>query len=154
MKKFRVWNKESKSWLKDTSGIAIDLNGELVAASYAKTFLPVSKSFVYVQYLGKDKNKKEVYENDIAKMITKIMIHECEYDCGTEVDFYCEYIGVVKQGVNGLYLKNITITNENKPHGITENGNFISTIPKIKKLVLRRSELIGNIYENPHIIIK
>ena len=103
---------------------------------------------VHMQYTGlKDKNYIDIFKGDIAKREFDIWKTEYAYDGSPLGDECIEegyFIGVVSQTPSGLYVLN-------KCRKYDAEGNFVKKCSGIK-LFAHRCEVIGNIYEHPHLL--
>ncbi len=127
--KFRAWDKENKKWI-DDSDIAINQEGLLFIryegqCNFVPMSLTKSANYKIVFFTGlTDKKGKEIYEGDILDCIYKFdgcIKHKLEvYYNDEDAKFMLKNIGECHQ-------PNVTKT----------MGN------------MTRSEIIGNIYENP-----
>ncbi|WP_056828386.1 YopX family protein [Psychrobacillus sp. FJAT-21963] len=101
-----------------------------------------------MQYTGlKDKNYIDIFKGDIAKREFDIWKTEYAYDGSPLGDECIEegyFIGVVSQTPSGLYVLN-------KCRKYDAEGNFVKKCSGIK-LFAHRCEVIGNIYEHPHLL--
>lgn len=105
----------------------------------------VSKPMQFISL--KDKNEKDIFLGDIAKREFDIWKTEYDYDgspCGDECVDEGYFIGVVSQTPSGLYVLN-------KCRKYDAEGNFIKKCSGIK-LFAHRCEVIGNIFEHPHLL--
>lgn len=129
--KFRVWNTEDKRWHPYQSMLAVKVNdGVLVTATSDKNLSPVSEQFIYQQYTGlKDKNGKEIYEGDIVN-----------------VDGWSPSAMSIAFIEGAFCLASIRKTEA------FNVGEYIADIHYVKHAGQARSEIIGNIYENPELI--
>ena len=89
------------------------------------------------QYTGlKDKNGKEIYEGDILMQVFNHGCDDAEHNSGT-------HIGVVRICARGVCLHPCTLQ--------YEDDNL--TVPaKYKPVTGNRSEIIGNIHDNPELL--
>ena len=138
--KFRAWYKYGKKMVdlyKITPLAVADHNGTLDGL-----FLPFDNNMILMQFTGlKDKNGKEIYEGDVVILRCHVSAgyYEDRYDI--DMDFTG---GVVILPSMGACIKNpIWVDNMDDRHG--KNQGY-------KNIRGYRSEVIGNIYENPELI--
>jgi len=131
--KFRLFGKNSKEFLQDKNGYGFTL----------KEIQNVERldDWEISQYTGlTDKNGKEIYEGDIIKQSVHIFSIGNEY----EDDFY--ETGIVKIiASKGAVITNIIKTRED----VDDKEKIKGLVKNIRKY---RSEIIGNIYENPNLL--
>lgn len=95
----------------------------------------------------KDKNNTEIFLDDIAKREFDIWKTDYDFDgspCGEECIDEGYFIGVVSQTPSGLYVLN-------KCRKYDAEGNFVKKCSGVK-LHSHRCEVIGNIYDHPHLL--
>lgn len=149
--KFRVWNKESKDWL-DTfkwfltcSHPGIETNNYIYTwQDFSTMNLVCHNNYITQQFTGlKDKNNKDIYEGDIVSFCGNLTADD---SCGLEP--------------NGFFY------DESSIHSIIWNEKLAgwdlnfdeNDIIKYKRdtrgLLLDGScEIIGNIFENPELLV-
>ena len=150
--KFRVWDKSRKIFIdtKDATGIRhvgengellMDFNGNLRIAIYpcgngdnsADSVFDIinnQDNYIIQQYTGlKDKNNKEIYEGDIIKFPPDwFYIHSI--------------IGeIINDGTTFYFISNKNYCNSKIKWDVQEDG-------------YKKTEIIGNILENPHLLNK
>ena len=145
--KFRAWDKKEKKMIYPGNVYMPDLTATGCPVDF-KTRKNLSLRYELNQFTGsKDRNRTEIYKEDIVKLHVDTGSHVDEGEF--EIGFECDYIGKVIFVSTGTYITKIRVENENTPHGIYDNtGTLCSTIPKKKRVIGYRSEVIGNIYEN------
>ena len=125
--KFRAWDKETKSMIKEVweIGLKSNYNQPWLIGDDKRT-----DNFELMQYTGlKDKNGKEIYEGDILKHIPTF-----------EANYF------VKNLTGGFYL-----CPNNKDYGEYFASLFAGYDHKNQ---CNSIEIIGNIYENPELLNK
>ncbi|HDY89842.1 MAG TPA: hypothetical protein ENH82_17210 [bacterium] len=121
--KFRAWDKEKKKWI----GKPFSIIGEVTVFDMIKGYsIKDFNNIEVMQYTGSlDKNKREIYENDIVKSTTQYKIIKCgvvKFEEYEDAEGYCvfNHLGwVVTRG--------------------SDSTTLLDTYP---------TEVIGNIYEN------
>lgn len=146
--KFRIWNKMDRKFYTynklDTTKWLIDMDGnlgymDLTDFSWGGL---IPKGFYQInQYTGlKDKNGKEIYEGDIVKQtFHKIIGHG-----DNEENFEGYHIGQVVLVSSGVCIK--------KPLMYEVEIDQLVKLDGYKNVAGYRSEVIGNIYENPELL--
>ena len=141
--KFRAWDKAKNMMVNPivdenkTDGTAcLDINNALDFTEH---------NYELMQYTGlTDKNGKEIYEGDIIKQSVHIFSIGNEYEDEYEDDFY--ETGIVKIiASKGAVITNIIKTRED----VDDKEKIKGLVKNIRKY---RSEIIGNIYENPSLL--
>lgn len=137
--KFRVWNKAKNDWefgYKTMGGV--NLFGEVHVMGYFNIPLQELNNYEAMQYTGlKDKNGKEIYEDDIVNFTNDSSGNEvCKVSFGEYITEGCIDCG--GDYAYGFYIDSIYIDS---------NFNKVG-------LASRRVEVIGNIYENSELIKK
>jgi uncharacterized phage protein (TIGR01671 family) len=127
--KFRAWDKKNKRWVSkdyEEEAFEIYLDGKFLGLA-GEIDRDWNDDYILMQYTGlKDKNGKEIYEEDIVKII------EHNYHCGG----YSIVKGIVRWSDKRC-------------------GFFVYPISEGFKKYYRMSDVdkaIGNIYENPELI--
>ena len=144
--KFRVWDKTRNKYIKSPEPTPLlQANGLL---AYFKDAEPM-KNYVIQFCTGlRDKNNKLIYEGDIV--IKKVFI-DYQGDGQFQPDVYIdrEYIGVVHfSASNGATLQKVKIFETESPYEPKKQREK-RECPKATKLIACRSEVIGNIYQDP-----
>ena len=125
--KFRAYGKNSKEFLDNGCGFSLKEMQNIEDID----------SWDIMQFAGfKDKNKKEIYEKDIVKVVAMHSFDEGDI-AGKEVDFV-EFIPEV--GVFGFFGR----------EGL--RGLGVRDLHKRYKAHFLEFEIIGNIYENPELL--
>ncbi len=124
--KFRVWDIELHMWI---NNIGMGKDNTLCKGT--------EKRFAVMQYIGlKDKNGNEIYEGDIL--------------CNDEYQTW-EWRGVVKfsHGVFGAeWLSNV------KSQSMVGSWGQKHNLRKLDDDIIERQIVIGNIYENPELLVE
>lgn len=125
--KFRGWDLESKTMLN---------NDHFMDEVGAFMRLPMWSEIILMQYAGlKDSEEVEIYEGDI------VFISRNLEEPNRDGDLY-----LVKWETNGFAIrKQVTITN-----GVKKESKHVAIINRVA--VENHSVVIGNIYENPHLL--
>lgn len=142
--KFRIFDEEPREMrllTKEYDSIILDKNGEIQYQN-KKT----GKTAELMQCTGiKDKNKKEIFVNDIVRVDYFFVKDEFDGFVTSEINYEGYYIGIVTYIPSlGFCLK--------KRIGLIENGDEedakIKHIKGYGKIVGSRSEILGNEVEN------
>lgn len=134
--KFRAWNEFQMLSDKDLRKTAEELYTETGKSGQYENciIIPNCEDIVVMQYTGfKDKNEKEIYENDIVKFLDEVTVKEEGYLDRTSV---VEKVGVVVWDNEELGY-NVDVKFENEYH-------YLCCCEEV--------EVIGNIYENPELL--
>ncbi|MFP7199715.1 YopX family protein [Lysinibacillus halotolerans] len=106
------------------------------------------KHLKFLQFTGRlDKNGREIFLGDIAKREFDIWRQDFDSDGGCLGDELVDegfFIGVVSQTPRGLYVLN-------KCRKYDVEGNLIAKRSNVE-LYAHHCEIIGNIYEHPHLL--
>lgn len=158
-KKFKVWDKENKEWFKPIYEgynnrifeILISLKGDLIIRNEGfeinghkgrnihESCFP--NRFELIEYTGlKDKNGKEIYEGDVIKQT----YHKTIGYGDNEENFKGYHIGEVVLISSGVCIK--------KPLMYEAEIDQLVKLDGYKNVAGYRSEVIGNIYENPELL--
>lgn len=148
--KFRVWDKITNRYLQELGiyywHIAYSLDGEEITGEanlFGLSELLRHNNFVAQQYTGlTDKNGKEIYEGDIIKE------HHFE-DWGNDTVGY-EYRGVVRY----MTRHNYGFNDELKFSGFVTFPNLEENQKYIGNPLKTNCEVIGNIFEHKHLLLK
>jgi len=149
--KFRAWHKTEKIMcpinvltdkgafligVKNGADILMDGGKQIIIAPKEGRFC-LNDEFELMQFWFKDKNKVEVFENDIVEMRSELVINENAFDS--------TYTGrIVILPSLGVCIRNPKIFNH-----ITGE---ISTYYGYKTIAAYRSVKIGNCFENPELL--
>lgn len=131
--KFRVWDSERKTWKSRIYDYAIACyNGEIFEYDVSN-FSPDNKNLILEQYTGlKDKNGKEIYENDLLKINDKVC----------QVMFYDFVSGWIVFPVQHWADTHTFFSFANLTDFLL--GGFIK--------MQNSTEIIGNVHENPELL--
>ena len=150
--KFRVWNKKESSWDKficpRQNGSPIDIDGYCW-----QKIEDDEESFVFQQFTGLlDKNGKEIYEGDIVKFESSDKPHIVEFLTG-------QFVGSYKSNWNAGPDESIfgsinpdfyefRLVNDN-----SQMETLLGLLPSQSYEFVPISVIIGNIFENPNLLI-
>lgn len=141
--KFRAWDTITKKMFESrTINELLDEAWDVGSADGSQRDGSEYNHLIWLQFTNKlDKNKNEIYEDDIVKM-------ECRVINGGEgfnLDGY--YIGrIVINATFGVCIHN--------PIFLDNDTGDKRLIKSYKTIASYRSEIIGNIYENPELLKK
>lgn len=136
--KYKAWDKKDKV-VRDVVGMSFYHESVSVDIEYGKYLQDDIKRFELMQYTGlKDKNDVEIYEGDVIKTrLNRIyrIVHTDGVDIGCNAGEYEYWVsGFVPAAIDGV------IDNS----GESEFG--------YDQFVTGECEVIGNIYEHPHLL--
>jgi len=127
--KFRAWDKlarEMLSW------------EHILAMNYSIKYLFSNDNLLPLFFTGlKDKNGKEMYGGDIIKTTSELMTGFGRYPTGK---YQTEYYSIEYDAARAQYKERRLRDNFLLPLGLTQ------------KIIIRYSEIIGNVYENPELL--
>ena len=142
--KFRAWNKSNKTMIHLTSDYNIQCEKLVELFDDCTYAIKMGMDVIIMQFTGlKDKNGKDIYENDVLSVIDVETHIPADYSKKPFLKAYdkpliCEVIcepamWLVKGQINGHLITVFSRSNQMKEAGV---------------------EVIGNIYENPELIEK
>ena len=139
--KFRAWNTDSKNMvdLKSITPLALDFKLNIDGV-----FLPFTGTVIIMQFSGwQDKNSKDIYEGDIIDLV----------NADNE-----KIRGVCKCGMATRKIKGYKKLNECEISGFYFlNKEGAKTFPIVRNYLKKHDteifEVVGNIYENPELLI-
>jgi uncharacterized phage protein (TIGR01671 family) len=139
--KFRAWIKKESRMAEvqnlSQNGKSIVVDDSDMDGAYNRHF--GKEKYELMQYTGlKDKNGKEIYEGDII--------------AGYKGDFVHNVIGVVKYCGLSFVFEGTTEENRYEISGGKGNNYWRYTVTNSSVKELPEIEIIGNIYEHPHLI--
>jgi uncharacterized phage protein (TIGR01671 family) len=144
--KFRAWNPDDKR-IEYPLVFAICSNDKLQPLIKCSDGNRAYKDYPIMQYTGlKDKNGKEIYEGDILRNETFLVNLETNQKVMNSdfVDYY-EVFFNSETGYNSFALKCVKTTRKNN-FGLADiNKCFINNYTQ-------KSEVIGNVFENPELL--
>lgn len=140
--KFRAWDMSEPEFL--------DFMENDVSAFHYPFELHEKGDIVLMQYTGlKDRNGVEIYEGDILKQ---------EYERDYNVDYHPESLGYISHETDfGWHKGVVSITASNgaclrNPIHHSESRAVTEVTKMYKKIAGYRSEVLGNVYENPDLL--
>ena len=133
--KFRAWNNKKEMMHDSDSQIGGLWSVEFINGS--PEYYNPDDNMVLMQYTGlKDKNEKEIYEGDYVVM--DVWNGGDGYEEPNEID---EFEGIVTWNINGF-----NISTKDK------DGKFEPEMCLCENNVYTKTEVLGNIYENPELL--
>lgn len=131
--KFRAWDKNTSTMFE---------HEELLRCGHYDLILNSEIDYDLMQFTGlRDRNGKEIYEGDIVKMHSEF--YNQFGDEGNNLDR--DYIGeVVFIPSKGACIKNIK--------WYCHLSDTYGTDKRYKQITARRSDVIGNVHENPELL--
>lgn len=152
--KFRAWDKSKRiMYSSNCTNLLLHFNGQLQSYDEYGKLLGTfnTPEMKIMQYIGlKDKNGKEIYENDILKVLVRQKEKHAPVDgLETIVDDLFSDIGLKE-----TYFWTVEYVNFNTYSGFRCYGtNRRFNIPlTYSTLINTEAEIIGNIYENPELL--
>jgi len=132
--KFRAWEEKGKDMIYSNRGnFVIELDGKCSFIEWGTDYFKAMPDLVLMQFTGlKDKNGKEIYEGDILKTHFGKTIGR-----GTK---WIERLSLIEWNEDDLGFEVKTIIDKQ------------ITIKEVENELLGKSEIIGNIYENPEML--
>jgi len=143
--KFRAWDLNNKKmWTDFKCYLLLDIAGNRIFHTVEDHYLPLPGNYELMQYTGLKAKNGEIYEGDIIRMNAQGRYTGTFYgEPGEEYDI--DYTGeVVILPSKGVCLKNPLCID-----GINGNKGKVSGYKEVRAY---RSEIIGNIYENPELL--
>ena len=129
--KFRAWDTERKKFLSHSSDVHIEINNPRIYKYNPLTKGYYDSATIIIQQFTSllDKNGKEIYEGDVFEVLGSDLSGKITYKTNGVVVFE-----------KGMYLVEFT-----DDLGYIRNFYLTTFLTKPK-------EVIGNIYENPHLL--
>ena len=132
--KFRVWLKDTNK-MYNVHSLHIGTNKAIISSRYGNVSIYINKNSILMQCTGlKDKNDKFIYEGDIV---------QTTFGDNSKIIFY-----VIWSNENALF--NGKIIKKIKTNAFCINEDYLYYL--LANNIDEKTEVIGNIYENPELL--